>query len=99
MGMRGAPFVPGVPAVVEPDAVDHDPGDHGNHPDQDDEMGCVLGQREPGDDDVARVGEEAVLREIEQGAEAHDDQTDARQPGEGWSGRLGGSIMHCCSDL
>jgi hypothetical protein len=77
---RGS-FLPATPAL-ETDAVGDDADEDEDHPDEDDEMGEVLGHRECPDPWLARV-RQVVLDEIEQEPEGDHDRTELREPGDG----------------
>jgi hypothetical protein len=79
---------------VDPDAVGDDSREDEDHPDDDDEMGGVLGEGESGGDDVVGVGDEAVLRQVEEEPEGDHREADLRRSGQGARGGLGVDLAH-----
>jgi hypothetical protein len=94
MGMALAPFRAFGPAAVDPDAVGDDSREDEDHPDDDDEVSRVLGEGKPGGDDVIGVGDEAMLRQVEEEPEGDHREADLRRSGQGARGGFEIDLAH-----
>jgi hypothetical protein len=78
--MTRSSFLPASPAF-EADPVGDDADEDEDHPDEDDEMGEVLPQREGPEPGVCRV-REVVLDEVEEQSEGDHDRAELRGAGD-----------------
>jgi hypothetical protein len=71
-----------MPALC-PDPVGDDAGEDQDHPEEDDEVGRVLGQRERPDHGVVHVRDERVLVDVREQTEHDHERTDLRETRHG----------------